>query len=341
MSSDAATSVQPAYTKDHKNGDFTLNMSIPSSAQILGGNCPSSIHKPAFLMCAPFSHSTEVANNAWMEEEDAAARAVDKSKGLIQFLNLYHHIAADSLIYLVPAPANCGLQDAVFTANLAFIPEHLPAKDTALLANFTSEPRKGETALALPFFQALGYQTKVVPYRFEGEAEIKHLYDNVYIGGYGLRSERKAYEWMEQHYDMKIVMVEEVDPYLYHLDCSIFPLTRDETIVCTKLFLQEEIAQIEKVTGIIDVAADAAFNGICNSLRLHNMILNASNIHELRAGTEDYALEIAKNRALEDIAAARGFEVCYFNLSEYLKSGALLSCMLMHLNRCSYSMQLT
>ncbi len=33
-------------------------------------------------------------------------------------------------------------------------------------------------------------------------------------------------------------------------------------------------------------------------------------------------------------------EVSYFNLSEYLKGGGLLSCMVMHLNRYSYAFKL-
>jgi hypothetical protein len=43
---------------------------------------------------------------------------------------------------------------------------------------------------------------------------------------------------------------------------------------------------------------------------------------------------------LEDIAAKLGLEVSYFNLSEYLKGGALLSCMVMHLNRRSHAFSL-
>ena len=42
-----------------------------------------------------------------------------------------------------------------------------------------------------------------------------------------------------------------------------------------------------------------------------------------------------KNRELEDIAGKLGFEVAHFNLQEYLKGGALLSCMVMHINRLS------
>jgi hypothetical protein len=69
-------------------------------------------------------------------------------------------------------------------------------------------------------------------------------------------------------------------------------------------------------------------------------VLNSSHIQDLKAGTEDYEHEVRKNRKLEDIAANLALEVSYFNLSEYHKSGALLSCMVMHLNRHSYKIAL-
>ncbi|MDD5035141.1 MAG: arginine deiminase-related protein [Methylococcaceae bacterium] len=295
--------------------------------------------RPAYLMCPPFSHTVDHHNNIWMKEYQPGDGNIDYRRGLLQFLELYHFIASEALVYLLPTPAKCGLQDQVFTANLAFVPEHLPGRETVVVSNFSSEPRKGETGYGVKFFETMGYQTLVAPFRFEGEAELKHLYDNVYIGGYGERSDAKTYEWMAENFDMKIIQVEETDPYLYHLDCSIFPLSHEETLVCTEIFTPEEIKQIESVTDIIDVSADVAYSGICNSLRLDNIILNASNIHDLKAGTEDYQFEIAKNRVLEDICAERGFEIAYFNLSEYMKSGALLSCMIMHLNRHSYSIR--
>lgn len=301
---------------------------------------PGTVERPAFLMCAPFSHSTECKNNIWMTEYEGNSGAVDRRRSLAQFMELYSFIAADALVYLLPAPANSGLQDQLFTANLGFVPEHVADRDLAIVSNFTSEPRKGESVFGAKFFQAMGYRTVTAPYQFEGEAEIKHLHDNVYIAGYGERSDRRIYDWMADSFGMTIVPLAETDPYLYHLDCTVFPLTAEETLVCTEMYSAEEVARIEQVTNIISVPLDAAYNGICNSLRFHNLVLNASNIHDLHAGTDDYALEIAKNRLLEDICGARGFEPAFFNLSECMKSGALLSCLVMHLNRFSYRIRL-
>ena len=307
---------------------------------VLSAHPVSLLDRPSYLLCPPFSHSVAVPNNVWMREYAPEDLMIDRRKSQSQFLELYHYLASEALVYLLPASPETGLQDQVFTANLAFIPEHLKDRRVAIIANFTSEPRQGETAYGVTVFEALGFETLVAPYRFEGEAEIKHLHGNTYVGGYGERTDRRVYGWMREQFDMNIIEVEERVPHFYHLDCSIFPLSREETMICTSIFTAEELKALEKVTGLVDVIEDHTYNGICNSLRLHNVILNASYITELKSGTEDYDLELAKNRRLEDVCAARGLEPAYFNLSEYFKSGALLSCLVMHLNRRSFDVRL-
>lgn len=302
---------------------------------------PTQLERPSFLLNFPFSFSTQVANNAWMQDVPPDERQPDFKRTALQFLTLYRYLSAEALVYLLPTPRGADLQDLVFTGNLGVVLEHLPVKDTVVISNFASEPRRGETALGVKFFTEMGYDVHVPPTKFEGEAELKHLHDNVYAGGYGIRSERDTYDWMERKFDMRIIPVRLVDLYLYHLDSVIFPITLENILACTELMEQQEIAELEKVTNIIDVSADDAYAGICNSVRLPQTVLNASDIHDLKAGTEDYRYEVQKNRRLEDIAANFALEVCYFNLSEFLKSGALLSCLVMHLNRHAYKFALT
>ena len=297
---------------------------------------PTRLDKPAFLMNFPFSFSTTNANNIWMEEIDEDKREVNQRKAIKQFMELYHFIAGEAVVYLLPAAPGCGLQDIVFTANLGVVLEHLPDRNTVVLSNFTSPPRVGETDHGVAFFEAMGYETQVSPYKFEGEAELKHLNSNVYVGGYGSRSQEQTYRWMESAFDMEIIKVGMDDPYCYHLDCMIFPVNPETVMACTELLEKDEIRQIEQHAEIIDVSYDDACSGITNSVRLANLILNSSHIRELKVGTEDYEMEIHKNRRLEDIAVKLGMEVAFFNLSEYHKGGALLSCMIMHLNRNSY-----
>lgn len=309
----------------------------PSPFQALN---PGLLEKPAFMMNVPFSLSADVANNVWMKEIPPRERIVDTRKAINQFLQVYHFIASEALVYLLPTPDTRGLQDLVYCANMGIVLNHLPDQHTVILSNFSTEVRTPETSVGRAFFEQMGYRVITPPYHFEGEAELKHLYGNVYLGGHGIRSERKVHDWMSEQFDMKIISLEESDPYLYHLDCTVFPLTHESTLVCTEMFTQSEIRQIEKVTDIINVSIDDCYSGVCNSVRLGNTIMNASNILEMKSSDPYYEEEKHKNRTLEDIAIKYGFELSLFNLSEYFKSGALLSCMVLHLNRKSYDIPL-
>jgi len=94
---------------------------------------------------------------------------------------------------------------------------------------------------------------------------------------------------------------------------------------------------MEKYTEIIDIDVDDAFGGITNSVRLGNMLMCASNISELKKSHEYYEGEVHKIKTLEKICGDAGMEPVIFNLSEYMKSGAMLSCMMMHLNRVDHN----
>jgi N-dimethylarginine dimethylaminohydrolase len=298
---------------------------------------PSQLQQQSYIMNFPFSLSTSDPNNIWMQELTDDELQINKPKAYKQFMDLYNFMSGQSLVYLLPSEGS--FQDQVYVANLGLQLPHIKDENHILLSNYTSDPRKGEELVGEKFFQQMGYKTHISPFKWEGEADIKHLYDNVYIGGYGIRSNIKTYEWMEENFDMNIIKVAMVDEYMYHLDCSIFPLNHDKTLVCTELYDPKEIKQIEQYTEIIDVDVDDALGGMTNSVRLGNMILCASNISELKKSDELY-LEKHKIKSLEKICSNEGMEPVIFNLSEYMKSGAMLSCMVMHLNRVDHAKSL-
>ena len=296
---------------------------------------PSQLHLQSYVMNFPFSLSTADPNNIWMQELTDEELAINRPKAYKQFMDLYNFVAGGSLTYLLPSEGN--FQDQVYVANLGIYLPHITGENHIVLSNFTSDPRRGEELVGEKFFNQMGYKTAISPYKWEGEADLKYLYDNVYIGGYGIRSNIKSYEWMEEQYNMDIIKVAMVDEYLYHLDCSIFALNQDQTLVCTELFDPSELSEIEKHTEIIDVDIEDALGGMTNSVRMGNMILCASNISEMKKTHEYYESEKHKIASLEKICSNAGMEPVIFNLSEYTKSGALLSCLIMHLNRVDHN----
>ena len=296
---------------------------------------PSMLSSPNFLMCPPFSFHTADANNAWMENKTAEERAVDTVRAFEEFQALYHFMVAQgAFIYLLPVPSDCSLQDLVYSANAGLVLHHLE-ESIVIVSNFTSPPRYGETPVIENFFKAMGYQTIIAPHKFEGEADLKYLYDNIYIGGYGMRSQRETYEWMEENFGMNIIKVRLHNGYLYHLDCNIFPITSEDTLVYTEGFERDEIKAIEKVTNIISVDRVSAILGITNSVRVETTVLNMkqpyyNEEHHLSRARQ---AEIHKNNQLEKICGRLGLQVKYFELDEFFKGGAALSCLIMHLNR--------
>ena len=296
---------------------------------------PSQLPIQSFVMNFPFSLSTADPNNIWMQELTDKELIINKPKAYKQFMDLYNFVAGGAVVNLLPSEGN--LQDQVYVANLGIYLPHIKNENHIILSNFTSDPRKGEELVGEKYFNQMGYKTAISPYKWEGEADLKYLYGNKYIGGYGIRSNIKAYEWMEEQYGMDILKVAMVDEYLYHLDCSIFALNNNQTLVCTELFDEEELVEMEKYTEIIDIDVDDALGGITNSVRLGNMIMCASNIAELKKSHEYYEGEVHKIKTLEKICGDAGMEPVIFNLSEYMKSGAMLSCMMMHLNRVDHN----
>jgi N-dimethylarginine dimethylaminohydrolase len=291
---------------------------------------PSQLNIPSFVVNFPFTLDTKNPNNIWMQELKPEELQVNRPRAYRQFMDLYNFMAGASLTYILPSYGN--FQDQVYVANLGIYLPHIKNENHIILSNFTSEPRRGEEAVGDSFFKLMNYNTHLCPHKWEGEADLKYLNNNVYIGGYGIRSERESYEWMRKTFGMEIIELEMIDDHLYHLDCSVFPITGEKTMICTSMYDPEEIKELEKYTEVIDVSEDDAFGGITNSVRVGNSIMCASNITELKRGEELYQLEAAKIATLEKICSNEGMEAVCFNLSEFMKSGALLSCMVLKLN---------
>jgi N-dimethylarginine dimethylaminohydrolase len=285
-------------------------------------------------MCFPHTFDTDDPNNIWMQQLSQEEIDEDFQKAYSQWDLLYDHLSGAGTVYLLPPAGD--YPDQVYVANVVVILCHKP-KPIAVVANFQSPPRKGEEKVAYEFFGMMGYPVYRPPTTWEGEAEIKHLRDNIYVGGYGIRTDPKSYDWFEQKFDMKIVRVKMTDPHLYHFDCMFFPLTAEKAMVCTSLMEKSDVDKIEKVCEIIPVSAQLAHAGATNCVRTVNLLFCASSMHSLEKGSYDWEKELDKETFLTKVCAKNGLELVLWNGSEFEKSGAALSCLVAHINRQAYS----
>ena len=299
---------------------------------------PSLLDWPAFMMCFPSGWDTDDPNNKFMLEftEEELQENYDRAYG--EWMQLYGWLTSPECRVL-ELPSGEDFPDAVYCANVGIILLH-GKKPIAVASNYKSPPRKGEYKVFEDFIKMYGYECHRPPFTWEGEADLKHQRDNIYVGGYGQRTDIRALEWFEKQFDMKIVKCRMTDEKLYHWDCSYFPLTTDKALVCTACLEPSEIKEIEKVCEIIPVSKRLAHAGACNCVRTPTMLLVASSKMKQIEGSKEWKEEQDKEDFLRDVAVENNMTLVPVCLSEFEKSGAALSCLVLHINRAQYAQPL-
>lgn len=295
------------------------------------------VNFPVLLMNLPLSLSAQVPNNAYMEEMSPSKREVCFDLAITQFISLYKHIAQHAIVYLLPSTP--GFQDQPYVSNLGLVLPHCE-EDTVIISRFRSTTRIGEDRIGADFFELMNFTVvrppetfEAEPVYFEGEADLKHIQGNLYIGAHGMRTSRNALTWAAERFEMKIIPFRITDPYLYHLDCCCLRITEEAVLLCTSLADRICIRAIEQHCEIIDVSLEHARAGITNSLLLPGEVLCDSAIAEIGKESHAYSVEKTKIKCLENICSRFGLTLRVFCMSEFYKSGALLSCLIMHIKQ--------
>jgi hypothetical protein len=254
---------------------------------------------------------------------------VDFQRLLNQFFDLYNYLASESCVYLIPNNDESDLL-SLATSNVGSVMFHDKQKQSVLL-------NPNNNTLGKKFFEHLGYKNSVVcPFNFEGELNIKYLKDNIYIGGYYDKTSYEVLNWLEEFFKVKIIKLELNDDELQFLSNSTYLITNKYLLISTGLYNRKELKELEEYIELVDVSINNCYQGVCNNLRLANSLITSTTIFNLKKGTKEYALELKKNRFLEDIAADFGMELVQFNLLEYNKINFGLSDLILTLNNASY-----
>jgi N-dimethylarginine dimethylaminohydrolase len=292
---------------------------------------------PVLLMNLPLSLSAQIPNNASMEDRSPSEREICLERAIEQFVRLYKHVAQHAMVYLLPSTP--GLQDQPYVSNLGVVLPHCE-EDTVIISRFRSAPRVGEDRIGADFFKLMNFTVErppetfeAEPIYFEGEADLKHIQGNFYVGGHGLRTSRNALTWAAERFEMEIVPFRTYHPYLYHLDCCILRITEQAVLMCTSVADRICIRAIEQHCEIIDVSLEDARAGITNCLLLPGEVLCDSAIMELGKESPKYPIEKSKIEHLESICSRFDRTLRIFCMSEFYKSGAMLSCLIMHIKQ--------
>ena len=226
-------------------------------------------------------------------------------------------------------------------SNLGLVLPHCK-EDTVIISRFRSEPRIGEERTGADFFKLMNFTVErppetfeEEPVYFEGEADLKHIQGNLYIGAHGMRTSRNALTWAAERFEMEIVPFRMTDPYLYHLDCCFLRITEEAVLLCTSLADRMCVRAIEQHCEIIDVSVEHARAGITNSLLLPGEVLCDFGYYRARQREPVLLNRESQDRAPREICSRFGRTLRVFCMSEFYKSGALLSCLIMHIKQAT------
>lgn len=258
-------------------------------------------------MCPPDYYGIEYEINAWMSRQRQAvhATAVEQWQALRGLLAS----AGAEICELAPVP---GLPDLVFTANAALI-----YRKQALLARFRHDVRERETPYDRVWLERAGFTVELPPgeFCFEGAGDALFCGDTLFAG-YRLRSDARGHQQIGARLGVRVIPLELVNPYYYHLDTCFCPLAAGLAIYYPQAFDdygQRALGQL--VENLVPVEEAEARSFACNAVVVGKTVVTNTGCPGLHA----------ELRRL-------GFEAVETPLDEFVKSGGSAKCLTLRLD---------
>ena len=172
-------------------------------------------------MCPPDYYGIEYEINPWMSR----SRASDAETARAQWRALHDVLVSVGAKVSLLEPKQ-GLPDLVFTANAALI-----YQKTAVLSRFRHVERQGEEPIDEAWLSAHGFMVRRLPpdIYFEGAGDALFC-GEVLFAGYRIRSDVHGHQWLGQTLGVRVLPLELVNGYFYHLDTCFCPLAPGEAI---------------------------------------------------------------------------------------------------------------
>lgn len=263
--------------------------------------------RPRILMCPPDYYHIAYEINAWMNRRHQADQpvAAQQWSALKQLLE-----EAGAEIECMPAVE--GLPDLVFTANSALV-----YGDLALVARFRHEVRQREVIHDERWFGEHGFRVEHVPegMYFEGAGDALFCGDTLFAG-YRIRSDARGHQQIGARLGVRVIPLELVDPYYYHLDTCFCPIDTHTAIYYPQAFDEYgRRALAEHVSELIAVEPAEAQRFACNAVVVGRTVITNTGCPRLH--------ESLRNR---------GWQSFETPLDEFVKAGGSAKCLTLRLD---------
>lgn len=262
---------------------------------------------PRILMCPPDFYGIEYEINPWMSRSRQADRplAMQQWSALVELLR-----SLEVAIELIDAQPD--LPDLVFTANAALI-----YHKRAVLSRFMYPQRQLEEPIFASWLESDGFEVLRLPdtFYFEGAGDALFLGDTLFAG-YRIRSHVRSEQLISSWLDCRVLAVELVNPYFYHLDTCFCPLDNTTAIYFPGAFDKYGLDVLKHaVPHLIAVEESEARLFACNAVVVGKHVITNSGSPLLH----------------RDLVAA-GFIPHETPLSEFVKAGGSAKCLTLRLD---------
>ncbi len=263
--------------------------------------------QPHVLMCPPDYYGIEYEINPWMNTE----RQADHPTAVEQWRALHQQMEAVGAKVSLMEPVQ-GLPDLVFTANAALI-----YSERAILSHFRHPQRQGEEPHNRHWLAEHGFEVLDPPanFSFEGAGDALFCGDTLYAG-YRMRSDAAGHQAIGGMLGVRVIPVELVDLFYYHLDTCFCPLAEDTAIWYPPAFDDYGRRAIQQhLPNLLTVEQAEAERFACNAVVIGRTVITNTGCEHLHAAL-----------------SAVGFEPIATPLSEFVKAGGSAKCLTLRLD---------
>jgi arginine dihydrolase len=256
--------------------------------------------QPRILMCPPDFYGIEYEINPWM----SGSRASDRSA-------LADILRALGVQVDVMTPRE-GLPDLVFTANAGLI-----YRDTFYSARFRHSERARESPVFDAWFAGHGFVVQHLPEGMYHEGAGDALFcGDALFAGYRIRSDVRGHQWLGQTLGVRVLPLELVNPYFYHLDTCFCPLAPGVAIWNPAAFDAYGRRVVEThVKTLIPAAEEEAQRFGCNAVVVGKTVVLNTGCPKLAAALREH-----------------GYETIPTPLDEFIKAGGSAKCLTLRLD---------
>lgn len=262
---------------------------------------------PHILMCPPDFYGIEYEINPWMDR----TRQADRELARVQWQGL-HDILVELGATVSKLEPIQGCPDLVFTANAAMV-----FRRRAVLSHFRHPERQREEDYDAAWLEEHGFMIDRLPpdMYFEGAGDALFCGDTLFAG-YRIRSDARGHQHIGMMLGKRVIPMELVDPYYYHLDTCFCPIAPGEAIYFPPAFDDYgRRALAELVPSLIPVAEDEARSFACNAVVVGRTVVTNVGSPQLQKSLQD-----------------KGYATVETPLSEFVKAGGSAKCLTLRLD---------